>query len=722
MADADVMTPMENEVDSDAGRERTRLLPDPAQLWIVFRRRLWIFVLAFALVCGLVAFLAMRTTPLYSATASLVIEPRHVEVANVRAVVSDLRPGPDVVDTEVQILSSSALAGRVANTLNLGQYPEYSLRGRVVDPDIDPSLHPLAPRLLSNMRIDRVGGSLVINVTAISREPKLAALIANAYAEEYVKSQIDRKNTVTASVSQKVQGQLQNMRTQVAAADEAVQRYKIRNGLMSAQGSTMAEQEVSALNQQIAASRAEVAEKQGRYAAARQQLTRGGGGSDVGAALASGTVATLRTQEANKIRELAELSSRYGELYPDVQKTKQELTALREQIQLEINRILSSLRADVQAAQSRLNSLTSSQASASGSLAQNNSAAVGLLELQRRAEAAREIYTAFLNRSKETVSQEGLAQADAHVDSLARAPALPFQPNIPLLVVVAIVGGIISGLLAIAGAEYLDGGVRTKTDVERRLRLRYLGAVPTLASTLGKMRSTDAPQDYVVGHPMSSFAESLRSLRANIQGRSRTTPKVIAITSALPREGKSTTSMALARTLALSGLSTVLVDCDIRRRSVSESLLPDDWDGLVALIDGKMSLDEALYKDSATELHILGTTRLPDAARDLLPEPRIDEFLGKLRNRFDVVILDTAPVLGIAETRRLAAAADAVVLLAHWKKTSISAARAATELLINANVPLRGLAITMVDIRKFASVGQGDSYNYHKKFKGYYVN
>jgi capsular exopolysaccharide synthesis family protein len=204
--------------------------------------------------------------------------------------------------------------------------------------------------------------------------------------------------------------------------------------------------------------------------------------------------------------------------------------------------------------------------------------------------------------------------------------------------------------------------------------------------------------------------------------RGGTMPGVVAITSALPREGKSTTSIGLARTLAVSGLRTVLVDCDIRRRSTSETLLPPNSNGLFAYLDGSATLDQALVKDALTDLNVLGTTVPPDSARDLFGDRQLATFLAQLRQRFDVIILDTAPVLGIAETRAIAAAADTVLMLARWRKTSIKAADAAVELLMTAQVKLRGVALTMVDIRKYASTGHEDVYSYHKKFAGYYTN
>jgi polysaccharide biosynthesis transport protein len=672
-----------------------------------------------------VAWTASRT-PVYSATATVLIEPQQANVvSNVRSVNAPIAGDAAAIETEVQILSSAGLAGRVADTLHLERYPEFGggAGAMIIDEDRGgPGMHPLARALQSRVRINRVGLSYLIGISVESSNRFLAASIANEYARQYIAQQAEAKNNRVQSVSGELQTRLKDMEARVLAADRAVQQYKINNNLMSSQGSTMAEQEVSNLGGQIAGARAELASANARLSAARNQLARGGGGADVGAALGSGTVSGLRQREADTTQRLADLTTRYGDRHPDVQRARQELVDVRAQLQREIDRIISSLSAEQQAAASRLGSLTGSQASAKGALASNNNAAVGLLDLERKADAVRSIYQAFLNRSKETVSQEGLERADARIDSLSRVPLLPFSPNIPLAIAFALLLAPISGLGAIAIAEYLDGKVSTKQDVEHKLRVRYIGAVPRLDSTLDKKRQTEAPADYLLEHPASAFAEAFRSLRTATLLKGRVIPRSVAVTSALPREGKSTTSICLARTFVGAGSRTVLVDCDIRRRSVSQEFMPEGWTGLIDYLNGTKTLDEALFKDPYTDLYVLGATATPELSRELFADLPVEAFLVELQKRFDVVVLDTAPVLGIAETRTIAAAADTVIMLARWRSTSMKAADAAVEMLLASHAKLKGVALTLVDIRRYASTGYQDVYSYHKKFKGYYQN
>ena len=702
---------------------RRPLLPDPAHIWAAFRRRWLIFGVVVLATLGIAAALLLSMDRRYAATALMIVEPRQRNVITFQPGATQTTTlDSSIVDTEVQIIGSPAVAERVVRVLKLSQYPEYG-GGATAD---GPAPRPLSlvNRLLRNVKVDRTGTSYAVSITAQADDPELAAAIANAFAQQYVQRQNELQTDTTRGNSDALNRRLDQLRGEVVAADAALNRYTVQNGLMSAQGATMAEQEVSGLNTQIAAAQADVAEKAAKLNAARAQVGRGGGGADVGAALGSSTISDLRRQEAEASRQLADLSARYGDLYPDVQKARQALGDVRGQIQLEINRILSSLSAEVQAAQSRLASLQGSRGQATGSLAANSTAQTGFLDLTRKAEAARAVYSAFLEQAKQTASEEGLSSANAHIDTFASPPALPFTPNYRLGAAFGVALALLFGLIAVALAEYFDKGVRTKADIEQRLRIRYLGAVPALASTLS-IRNPDAPHEYLVNHPYSAFAEAIRNLRVaatgSTRGAGRGRPHVLAITSALPREGKSTTSICLARSLALSGVRTVIVDCDIRRRQTSELLLPAGSDGLIRYLDGATTLEAALVLDAPTGLMVLGTVQPPREQRDLFAPGQLDEMLEGLRDLFDVIVLDTAPVLGIAETRTVAAAADATLMLARWRKTSVKAVDAAVEMLLGADVRLLGAALTVVDIRKFASTG-ADDYTYHSQFGGYYQN
>jgi capsular exopolysaccharide synthesis family protein len=707
---------------SPAGLERTpdtswrSLLPDPRVILMVFRRHLGLFLGVFALiVAGTVGWAAMQV-PTYSSVASVLVQPKAESVVDIQKVSPDLPVTTDVVDTTVRLMQSRTLNLQVADMF-ARSHPDRA-------PANQAERVALAQELAGMTNIYRVGSTFVIEVVVESTDPAMAAEVANLFVNQFVAMDREAKVSANSNADSWLRARTRQLEREAGAAEAALQQYKISHGLMSANGATMAEQELSSLNQQIAAAQADLAEKQGRLNAAREQLRAGGRGADVGAALGSGTIGTLRAREAEASAQVAQLQGRYGSLYPDLRKSQNELAEIRAQIQLEIDRILSNLDAEVQVAASRLSSLRGSKGQSTGTLAANNAASVGLTQLQRRADAAKAIYETFLNRSRETTAQQGLQQADFRVAQLGEIPGLPDFPDLKLTAVLALLGGVLAGIVAVGVAEYLQSGISTKADVERRLRVRYAGAVPTLASTLGKRRSAEAPHDYIVTHPFSVYAEAFRALRAFLvlgsglgSGGSRT----VAIVSPLPQEGKTTTAVCIARIAAMSGLPTILVDCDLRRRGSSE-LLGIGSDGLYDYMAGRATLDQAMQLDAETGLHVLGTAAPQPDAHDPLTPDALAQMIVELRSRFKVIIFDTPPILGVSDARAIAAQVDRVLVICRWRRTSLRAAEAAIDMLLDVGAKISGVALTQVDITRYASTGHNDIYGYQKKFQGYYVN
>jgi capsular exopolysaccharide synthesis family protein len=707
---------------------RRSLLPDPKFLLMVFRRRLWLFIAAVVLVLSAVALAVLTATPRYIATASVLIEPRKNDTIDLQSVVQGLPADTNVVDTQVQILGSPTTALAVVRRLHLDRDPEFVAEEEAPAataakgaPTMTADERIATSAVLRRINIKRAGLTYVIDISAQSRSGEKAAAIANAFASEYIADQAARRSGVSENAASFVSKRANELRGQAVADDAAVQRYMIANNLMSANGATMAEQEVSQLNQQIAEAQSALAQERGKLAAARGQLGRGGGGADIGAVLASETIRNLRQQEATASAALATLQARYGDLYPEVAKAKDNLADVRAQLAAERQRIVSTLQANVQVAQSGLASLEASRGRARGALVANSTAQVGLLELQRKAEASRAIYTAFLQRAKETAATTNLPQADASISSIARLPDGASWPNKKLAALLGGVLAIVVGFVAIGVAEYLDGSIGTREDVENRLDTLYAGAIPDLRSAAGRDSRGVPPHLYILSHPFSAFTEALRAVGSFVTKRGGAGAKVLTITSPLPREGKTTLSICLARVMAMGRSRVVLVDADLRRHSVTNMLLPGHEERLLRVLDGSMPLDQALVKDEATDLWILPTAGPTDTEDYLTPE-RVERLFAMLRERFDVVIVDTAPVLGVVDTRVLAQQADVTLLIARWRQTAIKAAQTALDTLDQAGAQVGGVALSMVDIRQYASTGHADTYGYHKKFTGYYVN
>jgi capsular exopolysaccharide synthesis family protein len=689
-------------------------------------RRAWLALGVGVVLFAAVMAVAMNITPKYMAVGSVLIDPHHINLAQTEQRQDGLPPDTSAVDTQVEVLRSHALAEAVVRKLALYNDPEFNpaLKGKpgtIANPDPG-VVSRVTEQVQARTLVKRAGLTYVIQVAFTSKYPTRAAAIVNTIMTLYMQRQLDAKSAAIDKANRDLGPNIERLRADAEAAQAKVQQYKAAHNLMSVEGATMAEQEVSTLNEQIAKAKADTAERQARLQTALDQVKRGGGGQDVGAALGSQTIADLRKRESELSTRLAQLKTDFKEGYPDVQRTQNELNDVRFQIQQEINRVISNLKAEAAAAEQREHSLLASRSASQGNLMANTEAQVGLFGLQQRADAAKQIYEGYLNRAKQVAAESGLQQPDATVNSAATPPLHPSSPNMRLAMAAAAVLAMIGAAVSALIAEMWDSSLRSRQDVERELGLPLAGALPDFASVRGRKSRHAKPGDYIVSHPLSSFAEAYRNVRAFVLLASPDrSAKTIAVTSSVPREGKSLTSLCLARTLAMAGSRVILVDCDMRQRGVTK-LVGDTDIGLAEVIDGKSTLSEAMVPDAKSSAWILPSTSATSPEHhDIFDRPNVDEIFKELRDSFDYVILDTPPVLGVADARVVSARADQVLYVVRWSKTPRRAAQSGLDILQESGANVAGVLLSRVNVKKQAAYGYGDSSDYFQYFRNYYI-
>jgi succinoglycan biosynthesis transport protein ExoP len=717
-------------------------------LLTTLNRRIWLFGAIALTILGAAAFVTFTATPTYTATARVMLETRQREVAPTAGDPAQSGGDAAAVDTEVELIRSRTIAAGVVEALKLEQDPDFNptlapsaggkgLMGNVKDfikrtlgraTPADAKVSPtqqaevreaVVDRVLGGLTTQRVGITYAIDLFYSGRDPRKAALIANTFAQLYTQEKLGLKVQENQQAVSLLGGRIEELRLQAQADTAAVQHYRIANNLLSTSGASLTEQEISAYNQAVAQARAQAAEDIARLNTARAQLRGGSAGDDVGEALGSPVIQSLRAQRAAKSARVAELEGRYGPRHPDLIKARRELSDTDVQIQAEITRIISNLEAKAKVSGQRVASLQGSLHTARGSLQQNNRAMVGLDELERKAQTSQALYESYLNRLKEASAQEGTQRADARVISSARTPTRPSSPNVGLNLLLGLLLGVGAGLGAAFLAEMLSSSFTTSEDVEQQLGQPYLGGIPLLSSVEAAGRSV---ADSVVDHPLSAYAEAFRSMRTALRYGANGAAQVVAMTSALPQEGKTSTSLGLARTAALQGQRVVMVDCDLRRHGLTRLVggrRPAI--GLVQLLMGEGKLEDALVLDERSGAMILPIVGSQRDHGELLEGEEMDTLLADLRRRFDFIVLDTAPVLPVAETRSLVTKVDALVFAIRWRKTPDHAVRAAFRLLPRGQVNLAGVTLTRVDLRKQSRYGYGDPGFYYKQYKQYYA-
>lgn len=729
--------------------------PDIHHILYVLRRRGRVFMAVAGVIFAAALLYTFSKVPLYTATAQVVIDPRKRDVAVVdpsedRVVGSLDSPA---LDTEVEVLRSPSLTRSVIEALRLDLDPEFNPpakpqrappaflaalgafftdgKDRVSAPsgrtqivtglDSEQARLAVARRVGTALTVTRAGSTYVINVAYSSTDPQKAARIANAYVSQYLDRQLDTKLDATRKANLLFNARLEDLRRQVQEADGAVESYKADNNLLSAGNFTLTEQEAQGLEQRLAEAREEVAAQEARIAIAKERLGRGGTGEDLAEILDSPVVQNLRGQLAEASKKVADLTTTYGSNFPDVQNALQQRAALEGQLRAEISRILSRMQSQARAARANRDALEAEVVKARQTLAVNNQAQVKLRELEQNAEAVRSLYASFLAGAKTTSTAEGLELTDARILSSAEVPGSPSEPRIPLYLALGFVMALLGGAAAVTAVHMLDTTLSTAEDIERKLNVPYLPAIPALSSLFGRIGLTrDSPVEYVVKKPRSALAEAFRALRAALMlSGAHRVPKVIAITSALPGEGKTTTSLCLARILGLAGSRVVLIDCDIRRRHASPKS-PMPHAGLVEVLEGRVELDEVLMRDAASGAFFLPIAPSIHEDEDIFSTTATKALLDELRERFDIIILDTPPVLAAADAMVLSSQSDLVVMLARWRKTPSKAVEAAIQSLISVNAVIAGVALTCVDQNKQAHQGYGDPGFYYDSCKKYY--
>jgi capsular exopolysaccharide synthesis family protein len=683
----------------------------------IFRRRSGLFVSVLGGALALGAVITAVQPRIYVAHADVTLNNKTVTIAPASSndrVVDQQAPNDAFVDTQVAQVTSSENMNAVVSRLRLDH-----------DPAMIGDAAPGAARaaaiefLRKHLTVQRIGSTYDIGITFDSPNADRAATIANAFAEQFTHGALNAKRDEARQTTALIAARLDQLRNQALADSAAEQTYRIAHNLLSTNQGSLTEQEISSYNQGLAQARAAAAEDGARLDAARQQLAGGVYGGNVGDTGASSAIGALRAQQATAAGELASLEARYGALHPDVIKARATLHAIDEQVAGETRRVIAGLESKARASQQRLASLSGSLTVSRGALAVSNSAKTGLQDLEKKSETSNALYESYLNRYKELTAREGTEQADADMLHPASVPLVPDSPHVVINLILSLAVGLGLGIAAAFLAELNYSGITTGDDIEQRLGVRYLGTIPSLNSVMARAGTRD-PAEALIESPRSAFAESFRALRASI-AMNTTKARIIAITSSLPDEGKTTTSICLARSMAASGDRVLLIDCDLRRQGVSE-FVPNraGRPGLIEVLRGEVALEDAVVVDPATGLSILPVSTSANQASELLTGDEMDRLLDAARALFHAVIIDTAPVLPIADARLVLGKADASVFVVRWRKTPDSALRAALRLLPGNRVQLAGVALTRVDMRRQARFGYGEDAFYHR-YRRYYA-
>jgi succinoglycan biosynthesis transport protein ExoP len=724
-------------------------------------RRIWrhkYLILGVCVVLTLLAAVAVnQMTPMYRSSAEVLIDPRERSVVNAEEVLASLSGDQETVGSEVQIIKSRQLLQKLALSLNLLSDPEFNSKLRPKKwwhtregwisllPDAmrvnvrgwldvafpvaavdDMSREERSARELSSvvgklsgrLEVSSVKRSRVISIAFSSADPQKAMMLSNALADLYVVDQLEAKYEATRRATEWLNERLTDLREKVSASERLVEAFKKETGLVGETSSSVVAQQLTELNTQLILASAKRTEVEARYKRLREMIASSNVDSTA-EVLGSSMIQNLREQEVTLLRRVGELSQEYGEKHPRMINLRAEIADLRGKIKGEIAKIIDNVRGEVEVAQVREQSLRRNLETVKAELADANSSAVRLRELQREAEANRLLLETFLNRSKETSVQQELQQADARIISEATLPPGPYAPRKKAIIAGAFMSALALGILLALVREMLQPGFVSSDEVEEKTGLVTLALIPRLP----KLRQIYAPEDYIVRRPTSLYGEAVRTLKTGIMLSSVDRPvKVVLITSSIPGEGKTMTAISLARQAAMSGQRTLLIDADLRRPRIHRVFSGDRVPGLADLIAGHASLEDVIRSDPKTDLNIMyAGTNAPNPP-EMFGSRAMRRIVDALRDAYDLVIIDSPPALAVSDATVLAGVADRIVFSIKWGHTPRETVlHALNRFERQIDVPIDTI-ISMVDTRKHSKYDYGDSYYYSSYVRKYYTS
>jgi capsular exopolysaccharide synthesis family protein len=661
----------------------------------------------------------------YVARAVLMIEPRLEPAPDGSGAVLPIVPDSAIIDSLAEVLASRSLARGVVGQLALAGDPELApvpagnaalaADAPAID-SIEPAAGPLEDtglldRFLGHLRVERSGKSNVITVSYASGDPQKAMAVANAIVGSFVAERQARREAAARRASAGLDDRLRALEAQLSASVAALTRARARNIEGGAPGTATAG--IPGLQRDLITASAERASIEAKLARIKRD-----GPSPGDDARGSALLQNLEALKAEVIRREAENASQFGDRHPKLIDVRAERAEIEARIAAERRSVVAHAGDEVAAARAREGAISAAVAKLQGEAAGETHARASLRALEEQVELDRRLYEAQLARVRSASAPD--ATADVHIISDASLPGEPEFPKPALMLMVGLGSSLAIACFAVFTAEQCDSHLRTPEEVRATLGLPTLGLVPELPRR--KLRGTTA-EAWLLDHPRSCEAEALRTVLMGLDPR-RTAEgaRVVLVTSAVPGEGKSTLSLALARTAALEGLRVLLVDADLRRPRLGRMLGRLPGLGLAELAAERVRLGEVLLRDDRTSLLVIPGSAEAGPPTGLLGEKGVPAVLRAAREAYDLVIVDTAPLLPVADAARLALSADRVVLLLRWGQTSRAMAEQALLQLGVARDRLAGVVLGRVDLRRHREWAQADAAVAYGRYGSYYVS
>jgi len=710
----------------------------------VLIKRKWVVVVCLFAIFSVVAIASLKMTPIYEAGGTIEINKPDASLNFQNSATFNLDSyDPTELETELRILQSDLLALQVIRELNLDHRPEYS--GQLSPPaafqDLAPDPLQSDPSRASsmlggfkaNLRVSLSPNTRIIEVHYRSPDPQTAANVVNTLMQTYVENNFKARFESTMQASDWLSKQLVDLQMKVETSQEKLVRYQKQHEILGTdEKQNIITAKLDELNKQLTLVESDRMDKEALY-----RLVESGDpdaiASNAGAVADGGTgpqsasqlLESLRGRQADLKIQAADLSTQFGPSYPKLNQLNNQLKEVDAQIQAEMKKIAGKLHGQYTAALQRENMLRDALEKQKQEANKLNENAIEYTLLKRDVDTNRQLYEGLLQKLKEAGVSAGLKSNNFRIVDSARPPRAPIEPNVPRNLLFALLLGLASGVGMAFLLEGLDNTVRTTEQAQMISGLASMGMIPLGSKTAREQAphkrlviasSKEAVELVTQVRPQSQMAESYRALRTSLLlSNLGAPPKVIMITSALPQEGKTTTSINSAVVLAQKGVRVLLIDADLRRPSIHKTLGMGPHSGLSNVLTGSATLEQAITRTPVLpNLFVLPAGTPPPNPAELLASTNMRDVLTQLREQFDHIVIDTPPSLSVTDAVVLSPRADAVVLVIRSGHTTKQALRRSRDVLIQVNAKVVGVLLNAVDL-------SSPDYYYYYEYQGKYA-
>lgn len=698
-------------------------------LRIILKRR-WLIATIVIVITSIVAIYSFMAEPVYRATCQVLIEKENPKVVNVEEVLGVDATGRDYYQTQYEILKSRSLALKVIKALDLEHNPEFmpkppTLIGSIISwiKGIFPSKKESRPKskydrlidaYLARLKIQPIRNSRLVNISFEAKDPALAAKVANAHAKFYIESNIERKFEASKEAVRWLKKRIKEVKKKLEEAELALQRYREKEGLASVdfeERQSIILKSLDELNTALNKAKTERIEKESLYKELIKVANNPEKIDSLPAVVENPLIQKLKAEYIKLVAEYYKMGKKYGPAHPVMVRLRSEIKAIKRNIAQEVKNIAESIKVEYKIALENEQQILKAMEEKKKEALELNKKQIQYNVLKREVEVNRSLYESLLKRLKEAGVTEDLKVTNISIVDPASVPEKPVKPKKKLNIILSLITSLFLGIFLAFFLEYLDNTVKYPSEVERHFKTPLLGIIGKIEFETANPKKEEL---IIVTESKSHIAESFRTIRTNLSFASPDTEKkTFIISSALPSEGKTLVSANLAVSFSQVEKKVLLLDCDLRRPRIHQIFNLERDEGLSEFLSGSSELK--VKETRFPNLKVITSGVIPPNPAELLASKKMRNLLEQIKEEFDMIIIDSAPILSAADSIEIVPLTNGVVMVIKAASTPIPSVQTAIDQISDVGGKVIGCILNNVDLEK-----ENYYYSYYRYYHHYY--